>query len=145
MIFDLDGTLVDIDVDWESYKSERGDRDAMDCLDLLEKYEMKNIEKMELKQDIVNMAKNLSNKKLAIFSKTTRRVVDEAIKRMGIEFDVVVTINDVMKPKPDPEGIEIILKQLGIPKEKTIYIGDREVDKIAGERAGVKTVLVNEL
>lgn len=145
MIFDLDGTLIDIPVDWEAYKAERGHRNIMECLDILEKYEMKNINDIRLKNDIIDLARNLSDKKLAIFSKTTRKVVDIAIKKIGIKFDIIVSINDVVKPKPDPEGIEIILKKLGIPKEKTIYIGDRDVDKKAGERAGVKTVLVSEL
>lgn len=141
----MDGTIVYLDVDWIAFKDEKGNKDIMECLDLLERYELKNIDNFKINDKVLGIVKKLENKKLAIFSKNTRMAVEKVLEKLKLNFNMVVTINDIEKPKPDPEGIEKIIKELKISKEKTVYIGDRNIDKIAGDRAGVKTIMVNEL
>lgn len=141
----MDGTIVYLDVDWIAFKDEKGNKDIMECLDLLERYELKNIDNFKINDKVLGIVKRLENKKLAIFSKNTRMAVEKVLEKLKLNFNMVVTINDIEKPKPDPEGIEKIIKELKISKEKTVYIGDRNIDKIAGDRAGVKTIMVNEL
>lgn len=46
------------------------------------------------------------------------------------------------KTKHNPEGLEKIIEKLKIPKSETIYIGDSESDRKAGEAAGIKTIIV---
>jgi pyrophosphatase PpaX len=116
----------------------------MECLDILERYELARIDNLKVIQNMVDLARRFPGKK-AIFSKNTRKVVEKAVQAMGLEFDMIVSINDVEKPKPDPEGLENIIKALNVKRERIIYIGDSETDRIAGEKAGVKTVLVSEL
>jgi len=141
----LDGTLVDLDVDWEGYKKERGNRDVMKCLDLRERFELENIDNIGVRERVVNIARGLCDKKLAIFSRNTHKTISTAIKDMGIKFDMIISINDVEKPKPDPEGLELILNKTNVKKEKALFIGDSDIDRIAGERAGIKTLMVNEI
>ncbi|HBQ28168.1 haloacid dehalogenase [Peptococcaceae bacterium SCADC1_2_3] len=65
-----------------------------------------------------------------------------ALKKTKIEkyLEVVITAQDVTRPKPQPDPIREALRRLeGLPSE-TIYIGDSYFDIIAGQRAGTKTL-----
>lgn len=55
-------------------------------------------------------------------------------------FDMVVTALDVARPKPAPESVEKILQKLGIHKDKTLYVGDSEVDRETAFSSGVKFI-----
>jgi len=44
------------------------------------------------------------------------------------------------KSKPDPEGVEKILKTLNVRREATLYIGDSEVDMGTARSSGVRFV-----
>lgn len=55
-------------------------------------------------------------------------------------IDTLVTGSDVRRYKPDPEGIQKALSQLGCSPEEGIYIGDSPDDVRAGLAAGVGTV-----
>jgi len=55
-------------------------------------------------------------------------------------FDMVVTALDVAKPKPDPESVEKILRELDVEKDKVLYIGDSEVDKGTATSSGVRFI-----
>lgn len=44
-------------------------------------------------------------------------------------FEQVVTALDAPKPKPAPDGLEMILNNFGLGVDEAIYIGDSEVDR----------------
>lgn len=72
---------------------------------------------------------------------------ESKLEAMGIRsfFQQVVIAQDpeVLRFKPDPRGLEIAMRRLGVAKEETLYVGDRfEVDGVAARRAGVACVLV---
>jgi phosphoglycolate phosphatase-like HAD superfamily hydrolase len=49
----------------------------------------------------------------------------------------VVTCDDVVKTKPDPEGLKLALKRLGGTAAESLVLGDLSVDMITGQRAGI--------
>ena len=53
-------------------------------------------------------------------------------------LDVVIGVGDVSKVKPDPEGLLLAVKQLGVKIEEVLYVGDSYVDAEAAEAAGMK-------
>ncbi len=57
--------------------------------------------------------------------------------RLAGYFDLVVSAQDVSRPKPDPEAFGRILKHFGLQPEETIYIGDSRVDEEFARRSGV--------
>ena len=79
--------------------------------------------------------------KLAIVSTKKKDVINRGLKWMGIEgiFDVVIGLDDVLNPKPDPEPILLALTQLNASKEEAIMIGDNFHDIEGGQNAGVRT------
>lgn len=52
-------------------------------------------------------------------------------------FDVIIGGEDVESHKPSPEGIFLALERLGCAPEKTLYVGDSEVDAKTADAAGV--------
>ncbi len=64
----------------------------------------------------------------------------------ALEFDhlfaEVLGPNDVERPKPDPEMLEIIIMRVGLSPEEVVYVGDMPLDVEVGRRAGVAVFAV---
>jgi hypothetical protein len=59
------------------------------------------------------------------------------LKNFRIQYDQLVTYHDTKNHKPDPEPLQLAMKQLGADPKKTIYIGDDPADVEAAYHAGV--------
>lgn len=57
-------------------------------------------------------------------------------------FDVIVTADDVQRPKPDPECVNYILEALNCSRDAAIMIGDTSTDILTGKNAGIATCAV---
>ena len=55
-------------------------------------------------------------------------------------FEMVVTALDVKNPKPHPESIEKIVKELNLNKEEAVFVGDSDVDQQTAKSSGVKFI-----
>ena len=99
--------------------------------------------------EILELLKSLKDAeiKLGIFTGKAKRSLDISLKALGMEglFDVIITGDDVIKPKPDPEGLLKALSLLKVENSEAIYIGDSDADIIAGAQANVYTIGVQWL
>jgi phosphoglycolate phosphatase len=61
------------------------------------------------------------------------------MERFALEpyFDMVVTALDVVRPKPDPESVDKILRAFDARPSEALYVGDSEVDLAAAQASGV--------
>lgn len=57
-------------------------------------------------------------------------------------FAEVLGPNDVERPKPDPEMLEIIMARVGLSPEEVVYVGDMLLDIEVAQRAGVAVYAV---
>lgn len=71
-------------------------------------------------------------------TRTTRAVL--AYHRLADGFDLVVSAQDVSRPKPHPEAFVRILGHFGLQPWEAIYIGDTRVDAEFAANAGVPFV-----
>ena len=55
-------------------------------------------------------------------------------------FGSVVTGDDVVHPKPDPEGVLRTARELDVAPAHCVYIGDSPADIEAGRAAGMRTI-----
>ncbi|MFT4417154.1 pyrophosphatase PpaX [Fredinandcohnia humi] len=62
-----------------------------------------------------------------------------ALTKLDQFFDVIVTLDDVKKPKPDAEPVLLALSLLKSQPEEAIMVGDNFQDILAGKNAGTKT------
>ena len=53
-------------------------------------------------------------------------------------FDFIQTRHESPSPKPYPDGINSVLKLLGLARNEAMYIGDALMDGTAATRAGVE-------
>lgn len=88
-----------------------------------------------------------SGYKLGIVTGKARRSLDLSLDSLELNniFDVIVTGDDVELPKPDPEGINKALEELGLSNKEAIFLGDSDADILAGKQASVYTIGVHWL
>jgi pyrophosphatase PpaX len=86
---------------------------------------------------------NFNGVKVGLFTGRGMRMTKIVIDKLGINdyFKTVVSGELTKKPKPDPEGIKIALKNLGVNSSQNIYVGDFDVDILASKAAGTLSVL----
>ncbi|WP_409302687.1 pyrophosphatase PpaX [Peribacillus sp. SCS-155] len=79
--------------------------------------------------------------KLGIVTTKKRDVVLKGLSLTKLDqfFEVIVSLDEVEKAKPDPEPILKALQQLGSNPEESIMVGDNYHDVLAGKNAGTKT------
>lgn len=76
-------------------------------------------------------------------NKPHRATVNEAVKHgLEIYFEEVWGAGALPTLKPDPAGILLAMKRSGLPRERTVMIGDMVTDIRTGINAGVKTCFV---
>jgi pyrophosphatase PpaX len=77
---------------------------------------------------------------LAIFTGKGRASTMITLKALEIDkyFDVIVTGTDVVNHKPSGEGINKILKYLGLKKHQVLMVGDAVSDVRAAGEAGIQ-------
>ncbi len=84
------------------------------------------------------------NARIAIVTSSERSLVEPALKYHGLDtlIDVLVTEEDVSKPKPDPEILFVALRKLNADKVPVVVVGDTGKDILAGKNAGIDSILI---
>lgn len=82
--------------------------------------------------------------KLAIVTSKSRETVEMGFRVIPIDhyFDAVITTDDTVEHKPNPQPLQLALRRLDMHPEEAVYIGDSPFDIKAGQAAGVATVAV---
>lgn len=55
----------------------------------------------------------------------------------------ILTTEDGYPRKPDPAGFLALIERHALPREQVLAVGDRDLDILAGRRAGIATCLFN--
>jgi len=84
-----------------------------------------------------------SGRRLAVVTAEERSLMEFNLATLGLKdnFDILVSRDDVLKPKPDPEGIRLALREMKTKPEESVMIGDAATDILAGTNAGLRTGL----
>ena len=174
IFFDLDGTLVDLHIDWNSVRldmhaafltecsgdiPETGINNLIDlalkrgCTDarkiaarVLDKYESSS--PFDPIQNVTELFQSmLLRKKIAVVTNNLHSTAKRVLKSLAIfkQGICIVGFDDVQHSKPNPEGILFALQELCINKDEAVMIGDRDSDKKAAYNAQVSFCHVEEL
>lgn len=83
--------------------------------------------------------------KIALATMSSRKVVDKLLPEKRIEgyFDVVVTADEIVKPKPDPEVFLVSAAKLGVKPEDCVVVEDSVFGVRAAKAAGMKCIAVS--
>ncbi|PSQ58392.1 MAG: phosphoglycolate phosphatase [Halobacteriales archaeon SW_9_67_25] len=167
VVYDLDGTLVCLDVDWGAAAVEaaevlaaRGiDTGGMDLWDMLERADeegyrgslesvLTDHERAGARTaDPLPLAEDLPLPvPVGVCSLNCEAACHIALETHGLDghVDVVVGRDTVDTYKPDPEPLLAAARGLGAEPDETLFVGDSESDAEAARRAGVAFQHVRE-
>ncbi|OXM85020.1 pyrophosphatase PpaX [Paenibacillus rigui] len=115
--------------------------------DLVQKYRAFNVGKHDdlvtefprVKETVAQL--HAAGIKLGIVTSKVRLTSLMGLKLCGLSdyFQTIVSVDDVQKAKPDPEGIRKAMKELGSSPETTLMVGDSHYDIDAAHNAGVQS------
>jgi beta-phosphoglucomutase len=108
-------------------------------LEAIEKYAFLRKEKV----DLMHFLKK-NNIKIACYTNSIKITAEKMLKKTGIleYLDLLVTNQDVIKPKPDPEGYIFCFKKLNIDKINTYIVEDSEKGIQAAISSGCNLIKV---
>ncbi|MHC4713855.1 MAG: HAD family hydrolase [Planctomycetota bacterium] len=157
VIFDMDGTITEPLLDFPRIKSEIGlppDRGLLESIAAMNEVARGRAEGILLEHELAAASTSTLNPgvrealdkivstglKVAVLTRNCRRGVEIVSARHDLRFDSIVTRED-SAPKPDPDGILLASRQMGVRPTECILVGDYEFDMRAGRAAGAITVL----
>jgi HAD superfamily hydrolase (TIGR01509 family) len=79
----------------------------------------------------------------ALLTACRRDIVLPTLARRGVGplLDLVLALEDVARPKPDPEVVLLALQRLGAETREALFVGDSDKDIMAARAAGVEMAL----
>lgn len=83
--------------------------------------------------------------KLAVVTSKNTKLAQRGLQVAGLDpyFDLVIGVDLVERPKPDPQSIHLACEKLGAqPGPDVLMMGDTHFDIRTGRNAGVKTICV---
>lgn len=85
--------------------------------------------------------------KVAILTRNSREAVLRALENFNgaapADFDLILTRDDPMPPKPAGDGVRHAAEHLGVDPHEVMVVGDFILDMQAGRAAGAMTVLLD--
>ena len=83
--------------------------------------------------------------KIGLATMSSRKVVDKLLPEKKIEscFDVVVTADEIVKPKPDPEIFLVSAARLGVKPEDCVVVEDSVFGVRAAKAAEMRCIAVS--
>lgn len=157
VVFDMDGTLIDSPLCFETIRRELEipkESYILEYLSELERPErekkMKRLEEIEHEASksasafpgVVELLSRLrhAGMKIGIFTRNCGIATSEVIQTLGLSVDHVVTREDA-PPKPNPEGLVRFLNLWKLERHEVLYVGDFRFDIECGKSVGVTTAL----
>lgn len=169
VIYDLDGTLVRLDVDWGAV--------ARDVRSVYTKHDIDDVDgglwDLYLAADTYDLADEVehtiseheragaeSSTRLPLADRVTAHSVPVGVCSLNAEdpvrialevhelaskIDAVVGRNSVSGQKPDPEPLLTVVENLPGAVKNPVFVGDSPRDRTAAERAGIAYKDVDEL
>jgi HAD superfamily hydrolase (TIGR01509 family) len=157
VVFDLDGTLVDSQLDFEAMRRQMNlskgaplletiaslpPEQASKCWQILEQHERRGAEiavpipgAHELLQTLRRLQVHIG-----VLTRNGCQFARITLDRLDLPHDALVTRDDA-SPKPNPAGLLQFLSDWSIAPTRAAIIGDYRFDLEAGRAAGMRTVL----
>jgi phosphoglycolate phosphatase len=80
--------------------------------------------------------------KVAIVTRNCRAAVERILAETPLVYDALLTRDEVMEVKPDPEHLLQALRLLGVEPQRTLMVGDHPMDVQVGRAVGTRTIAV---
>lgn len=110
----------------------------------LDYYSRRLVDRTRLYPGVKETLAALPGKKLAVLSNKLERLTRGIVERLGLApfFAAIKGGDSYGALKPDPEGLTALIEELDQFPERTLMVGDKPADVLAGRGAGTHTVAV---
>ncbi|MCX8032486.1 MAG: HAD hydrolase-like protein [Thermoleophilia bacterium] len=165
VVFDLDGTLTKPGaIDFARVREALGCPQGVGILEylqdlsdpaerlqkeaLLRQFELQAVELSERNEGAQELLAFLQGKQIpvAIVTRNCREAARAVLARTGLasfsSFALIITRDDGLSPKPHPDSIQFVARQLQVPVSSLLVVGDHRFDIEAGLAAGALTMLL---
>ncbi|MDR2353356.1 MAG: HAD family hydrolase [Deltaproteobacteria bacterium] len=88
-------------------------------------------------KNILNLAKS-NNFLLGVATNRENPWLDLVQMDLAQFFDTAVGVTPLLKPKPNPDILLQVIKQLFVPPSSAIFVGDSTLDMLAAKAAGIR-------
>ncbi len=158
VIFDLDGTLVNLPIDYERLFEEfkrimqtenvrplaqvisRVDQATREILfKTWEKAELAVLNKVSVNAVGARIYQDNAEKRKALVTLQGRSVVNAILQNFKLNFEVIVTREDAL---PRSEQLRKAISQLGVDKHKVMFVGNTDGDANAASQVGCQFLRV---
>jgi HAD superfamily hydrolase (TIGR01549 family) len=152
VIFDLDGTLIHLPIDYEELflefkkimlvDSVHPLADAVSRLNkntrgrvfrVWDKAELAAAAKMSVNEEGMKIYKNFSQKPKALVTMQGRKIVKNILAQLGLSFNITVTREDSLNRT---EQLKNAAEKLKTQFQSILFVGNTETDSLAAEKIG---------
>ena len=122
--------------------AESGCNDTEKAVSLFrEHYNRHLLDKTKLYPNGREIVEHFSNKKNTILSNKPIAFIEKILGAMNFlsPFDSILGGDSLDEQKPNPKGLQFLMKKYDCPTENVLMIGDNAIDVETGKRAGVIT------
>jgi 16S rRNA pseudouridine516 synthase len=106
----------------------------------------KRLGEIEVTPGFIEFAEFLKSKekKLALVTNSDQRLTNKILESLNLKkyFDLIVTADDVVYPKPAPDIYKLAILKLNLKNEKILVFEDSVSGSNAAEIAGLKMIIV---
>jgi HAD superfamily hydrolase (TIGR01549 family) len=108
------------------------------------KISKKNLNRIFFYKNIKSTFKILRSRHyLAVFTSKNKERTNIILSKLNVNFDAVVTPEDIEKAKPHPEGVKKIINIVNISSKQTYFVGDSVYDEICAKKAKVNFIFAS--
>jgi HAD superfamily hydrolase (TIGR01549 family) len=157
IIFDLDGTLVDSQLDFDLMREELGFPAKTPILEYMHglspiekqqansivlKHEMQGAMRATLMPGVPELLDFLNQENIphGILTRNCRQATDATLERLGMQMDMVLTREDA-PPKPHPGGLREFAQNWKLEPADLAYLGDFKFDLECAHNASMQAWL----
>ena len=157
IVLDLDGTLVDLNVDWVNLRKELESLFLEDTGELtqfspLNQKLLRSIERYELEEKnyvvnhrLIQLIEN-SDHKIAIYSMNSEKCVRAFVKKnLTKKPEIIISKETCTEPKPTGADLKKLINQINLEQKDVLFIGNTEEDRLSGRLAKVDTVIIKSI
>ncbi|MGI0090711.1 MAG: HAD family hydrolase [Nitrososphaerales archaeon] len=164
-IFDLDGTLVNLPVNWRKLKEEIADKFGIEnrlpplyqilneyfanrpdqlkiAFDMMDQHELKAVQDAVLIDCALDVLDRVAvNSRLALVTLQGRAACNALLKKfaLGRFFEMILTREDSLDRA---KQIGIIIEKMSVSARDAVMVGDRDNDVICARQVGLACVLI---
>ncbi len=141
LILDKDGTVIDSNLDFDQMRKDLGMKEGSPILEhlkelygtpafdksmeIVDRHEMEGAQNSTIMRDFLDFYQALKRLKVPMFihTRNSQKVTNLTLRKHELKFDKIVTRDDAL-PKPNTQGVDMILEEFNFSREDVLFIGD---------------------